>query len=204
MFICGSDILFSAISASLRRNPVLPLPDMSGPKRILTIASGKGGVGKTTLAINYGLALSRYGKTVLFDFDFETGSVRSFLDTGFPRDLYHFFQKDTPLSECISPLSEKLDPQRRFPNFGVIAAPRHFMEDFAHIKHGNRHKLIQAIHKLPVDYVLLDMKAGLDTEILDFMPYSNSGILIFTPRLPAATAAAAYLVKAQIFRKLHP
>lgn len=175
---------------------------MSGPKRILTIASGKGGVGKTTLAINYGLALSRYGKTVLFDFDFETGSVRSFLDTGFPRDLYHFFQKDTPLSECITPLSEKLDPQRRFPNFGVIAAPRHYMEDFAHIKHGNRHKLIQAIHKLPADYVLLDMKAGLDTEILDFMPYSNSGILIFTPRLPAATAAAAYLVKAQIFRKL--
>jgi hypothetical protein len=42
----------------------------------------------------------------------------------------------------------------------------------------------------------------LDTDVVDFMPYSNSGILIFTPRLPAAASAAAYLVKAQIFRKL--
>jgi MinD-like ATPase involved in chromosome partitioning or flagellar assembly len=174
----------------------------SGPKRIITIASGKGGVGKTTLAINYGLALSQYGKTVLFDFDFETGSVRSFLDMTFARDLYHFFVKDVPLQDCVSPLSKHIDPAGRYPNFGVIAAPRHYMEDFAHLKRATQHKLIQAIHKLDADYVILDMKAGLDTEILDFMPFSNSGILIFTPRLLAATSAAAYLVKAQIFRKL--
>jgi len=172
------------------------------PKRIITIASGKGGVGKTTLALNYGLALSQYGKTILFDFDFETGSVRSFLDMKFPRDLYHFFMKDTPLPDCVTSLSRELDPHGRYPNFGVIAAPRHFMEDFAHLKRATQHKLIQAIHKLDADYVLIDMKAGLDTEILDFMPYSNSGILIFTPRLLAATSAAAYLVKALIFRKL--
>lgn len=175
---------------------------MSGPKRIITVASGKGGVGKTTLAINYAMALSQYGKTVLFDFDFETGSVRAFLEMNFPRDLYHFFMKNISLPECITPLSREADPEGRFPNFGVIAAPRHYMEDFAHLKRAAQHKLVQAIHKLEADYVIIDMKAGLDTEILDFMPYSNSGILIFTPRLLAATSAAAYLVKAQIFRKL--
>lgn len=173
-----------------------------GPKRIISIASGKGGVGKTTLAVNYGLALSQYGKTVLFDFDLETGSVRSFLDMNYPRDLYHFLSKDTPLQDCITPLSSKLDPDRRFPDFGVIASPRHFIGDFAHLKRAAQSKLIEGINKLPVDYVVLDMKAGLDTEILDFMPFSNSGILIFTPNLPAATSAAAYLVKALIFRKL--
>ncbi|MCI0606422.1 P-loop NTPase [bacterium] len=178
------------------------MTSLTGPKRILTVASGKGGVGKTTLAINFGLALSRYGKTVLFDFDFDTCSIRSFLDMKFPSDLYHFLTKDIPLQECITPLSSSLDPGNRFPNFGVIAAPRHFMEDFSHLKRATQHKLIQAIQKLNVDYVILDMKAGLDTDILDFMPYSNSGILIFTPRLPAAASAAAYLVKAQIFRKL--
>src|SRR5438477_6011423 len=124
----------------------------SGPIRIITVASGKGGVGKTTLAINYALALSRYGKTVLFDFDFETGSVRSFLDMNFPRDLYHFFTKDIPLADCISNLPRKLDASGRYQNFGVIAAPRHYMEDFAHLKRAAQHKLIQAIHKLQVDY----------------------------------------------------
>ena len=173
-----------------------------GPKRIITVASGKGGVGKTTLAINFSLALSHYGKTALIDFDFETGSVRSFLDMKFEKDLYHFFMKDMPLQDCIASLSDDLDPHKRFSNFGVIAAPRHFMEDLSHLKRATQHKLIQSIHRLPVDYVIIDMKAGLDTEILDFLPYSNSGILIFTPRLQAATSAAAYLVKAQIFRKL--
>lgn len=178
------------------------MTQQAGPKRIITVASGKGGVGKTTLAINYALALSQYGKTVLFDFDFETGSIRSFLDMSFGKDLYHFFMKDQPLTDCITPLSKSIDPQGRYPNFGVIAAPRHYMEDFAHLKRATQSKLIHAIHKLNVDYVVIDMKAGLDTEILDFMPYSNTGILIFTPRLLAATSAAAYLVKAQIFRKL--
>ncbi|MEW6365410.1 MAG: P-loop NTPase [Acidobacteriota bacterium] len=173
-----------------------------GPRRIITIASAKGGVGKTTLAINYGLALSDYGKTVLFDFDFETGSVRSFLDMDFDRDLYHFLRKGDSLESCVVPLPKRLDPQQRYPNFGVIASPRHFMEEWTRVKRPTQHRLAGAIHRLPVDYVILDMKAGLSDEIIDAMPYSNSGILIFTPRLLAATSAAAYLVKAQLFRKL--
>src|SRR6185369_7074133 len=52
------------------------------------------------------------------------------------------------------------------------------------------------------DYVVLDMRAGLDANVIDFLPYSNSGILIFTPQLPAATLAASDIVKAILFRKL--
>ena len=33
--------------------------------RIIPISSGKGGVGKTTLALNYALSLSRHGRTIL-------------------------------------------------------------------------------------------------------------------------------------------
>ena len=36
-------------------------------KRIIPISSGKGGVGKTTFAINFALALSRHGRTILVD-----------------------------------------------------------------------------------------------------------------------------------------
>jgi hypothetical protein len=38
--------------------------------------------------------------------------------------------------------------------------------------------------------------------VIDFLPYSNSGILVFTPHMPAATLAASDIVKAILFRKL--
>ena len=46
------------------------------------------------------------------------------------------------------------------------------------------------------------MRAGLDANVIDFLPFSNSGILIFTPHLPSATLAASDIVKAILFRKL--
>src|SRR6185369_16629635 len=52
------------------------------------------------------------------------------------------------------------------------------------------------------DYVVLDMRAGLDANVIDFLPFSNSGILVFTPHLPSATMAASDIVKAILFRKL--
>jgi len=50
--------------------------------------------------------------------------------------------------------------------------------------------------------VVLDLPAGLDPYVLDFLPLSNSCILVFTPDLPAATLAAADIVKSLLFRKL--
>ena len=61
-------------------------------RRIIPISSGKGGVGKTTVALNYALCLSRHGRTVLIDLDTGTSSIRSCLDTPVERDLYHFFK----------------------------------------------------------------------------------------------------------------
>src|SRR4051812_8922552 len=46
------------------------------------------------------------------------------------------------------------------------------------------------------------MRAGLDSNVIDFLPFSNSGVLIFTPHLPSATLAASDIVKAILFRKL--
>jgi hypothetical protein len=42
----------------------------------------------------------------------------------------------------------------------------------------------------------------LDENVLDFLPYTNSGILVFTPQHPAATRAASDIVKAILFRSL--
>jgi len=175
---------------------------MKHTRRIIPVSSGKGGVGKTTVALNYALALSRHGRTVLVDLDTGTSSVRSSIDTPVPRDLYHFFKKGYTLSDCITTLGPKLDPEGQFANFGFVAGPKHMIEDITNFDRVRRGQLIDALNTLPADYVVLDLKAGLDENVIAFLPFSNSGILVFTPHLPAATLAASDIVKAILFRKL--
>ncbi len=172
------------------------------PKRIIPVSSGKGGVGKTTIALNYALSLSRHGKSVLVDLDTGTSSVRTAIDAPVSRDLYHFFKKGASLAECVTTLPPALDPSGAFSSFGFVAGPKHLIEDIANFDLQRRRQMIDGINGLQADFVVLDLKAGLDSGVLDFLPHSNSGILVFTPHAPAATLAASDMVKAMLFRRL--
>jgi len=171
--------------------------------RILPVSSGKGGVGKTTFALNLALALAKTQSTVLIDMDTGTSSLRNFLDAPVERDLFHFLKKGTSMEECRQALPLSMDPDRAFAKFNFIASPRGFVHDIVNFDSATKNKLVQAINVLRADYVIIDLKAGLDTHVLDFLPISNSGIILFTPGLRAATLAAAEIAKAILFRMLN-
>jgi MinD-like ATPase involved in chromosome partitioning or flagellar assembly len=170
--------------------------------RILPVSSGKGGVGKTTFALNFALALAKTHKTVLLDLDTGTSSLRNFLNIKVNKDLFHFLKKNCPLQECREVLPAAMDPDRAFANFSFIASPPGFVQDIVNFSPEVKEKLIAGINGLQADYVVIDMKAGLDHNVLDFLPLSNSGIILFTPRLRAATHTAAEMAKAVLFRML--
>lgn len=171
-------------------------------KRIIPISSGKGGVGKTSFAINLALCLSKFGKTILVDLDTGTSSIRNVIGAPIRRDLYHFYKKGANLDECITSLPMILDPERAFNNFGFIASPLHMINSIANLDQNDRNKMIDAVNGLKADFVILDLRAGLDPLVTDFLPHSNTGILVFTPNHPAATLAASDIVKAALFRKV--
>jgi chromosome partitioning protein len=91
--------------AAEEANPdVLPLP------RVIAIANQKGGVGKTTTAVNLGAALAEAGYRVLVvDLD-PQGNASTGLGIS-PRDVensvYDVIMTDTPALDCIEPTSLK-------------------------------------------------------------------------------------------------
>jgi chromosome partitioning protein len=79
---------------------------------IITIANQKGGVGKTTTAINLSAALALKGvRTLLVDLDPQANTTMSFLDPRqVERSMYEVLVENVPLSEIVVPTSvENLD-----------------------------------------------------------------------------------------------
>ena len=81
-----------------------PLP------RVMAIANQKGGVGKTTTAVNLGAALAELGyRTLVVDLD-PQGNASTGLGInarGLDTSIYDVLMRDTPLEDCIEPTSLK-------------------------------------------------------------------------------------------------
>ena len=158
--------------------------------RIIPIASGKGGVGKSFLTVNLGLSLARMGKTViLVDLDLGGSNLHTFLgirnsSTG----LGNYFNKQ---AESLESLIIPTDYEKLYfiPGDGLFtgAAQHHYYQKM---------KILKELPNLVADYILLDLGAGTGNNIVDYFIPFPQGMIVTVPETTAILNAYSFLKSA--------
>lgn len=155
--------------------------------RVLTIASGKGGVGKTNLVVNLATTLVRLGQRVLvFDADLGMANVDVLLNIAPPHNLWHALYGHLPLDEVIYRTSSGLQ----------ILAGVNGTDGFADLPDSQRTLLLQRLAYLEEDFdwLIIDCGAGVDSNVLGFTCSADEVLVVCTPE-PTAMMDAYGLVK---------
>lgn len=161
--------------------------------RILPIASGKGGVGKSLLAANLAIALTENGKNVILaDLDLGGSNLHLILGISSGGDGIGTYLNDPDLefADIIVPTDHR--GLRFIPGDAEIPG-------IANLSSGQKRKLIRQLSRLETDFLVLDLGAGTSFNIMDFFLMSGNGIVVTTPT-PTATVNAYLFLKNAVFR----
>jgi flagellar biosynthesis protein FlhG len=152
---------------------------MESGATIIPIAAGKGGVGKSFLTANLGIALAGLGhRTIVVDMDLGGSNLHSFLGLGnrYP-GIGDYLQAKSGALESLQ-VATGIDDLTFLPGDGKTP----FM---ANIQFAQKVKLISHIRKLSAKFILLDLGAGSTFNTLDFFAVSEKGLIVTTPDPPA-------------------
>jgi flagellar biosynthesis protein FlhG len=156
-------------------------------RKIIPVAGGKGGVGKSILTVNLGLYLGRLGKrVVLIDLDMGAANLHTCLGLKNNRPGLGNFVANRGLS--LTDIMYRTDYPNLFFIPGDVLAP-----GMADIVYSQKRNIISQILKLEADYILLDLGAGSHFNVIDFFLVSNSGILVASPQVPALLNVYSFL-----------
>jgi flagellar biosynthesis protein FlhG len=175
--------------------PKAPPRPKTRARRIIAVGGGKGGIGKSLVSANLGIALAQRGSSVvLFDADLGGANLHSCL--GVP-------QPQLTLSDFIDKRVERLD-QVAVPTgierLRLISGARDVL-DAANPRHGEKQKLLRHLRALDVDFVVVDLGAGTGFNVLDFFLIADVGIVVLLPE-PTSIENAYRFIKAAFFRRL--
>lgn len=155
--------------------------------RIIAIASGKGGVGKTSIALNLAISLARHGRSVsLFDADTHLSNVEVLLGLRPRRTLADVLFNHQSLTDIAieGPAGVRI--------FTGGSGLNHLVGLEDEIKEA----FFREIFKVGVsdDFILIDTSAGLSQMVVDFILRADEVFIVTTPE-PTAVSDAYALVK---------
>jgi flagellar biosynthesis protein FlhG len=162
-------------------------PKAERTTKVLTIASGKGGVGKSNFALNFGLSLAELGKKiVLIDLDIGMANIDILMGM-IPK--YH-------LLDMIEQRMTIWDVLEKGPNQLELLAGGSGLIHLLQLEEEERAYFFQELEKLHgyADFIIIDTGAGVTAESLRCHLSADEIILLMTPE-PTAIADAYSVVK---------
>ncbi len=164
-----------------------PLPNSTARGTIITITSGKGGVGKTSVVINLALSLARLGHRVgVLDADFGLGNVDVLLGLTPQHHLGDYLAGKKTLEEITlrGPLGIRIIPA----GSGVRSLTALGRDQWTQLS-----AVIRAISR-DLDYLLLDTAAGISDNVVEPLLMAER-VLVVTSFEPAAVVDAYAVIK---------
>jgi flagellar biosynthesis protein FlhG len=172
------------------------LTDAPQFSRIITVGGGKGGVGKSIIALNLAATLAMEGKRVVIA-DMDLGAANLHLMLGIARPgagLQALLDKS--VSEAKDCLCET-----PVPNLRLLAGTGGVLGD-ANIMHFQKQLLLRKLRALEADIVVVDVGAGVGYDMLDFFGLGLRKLIVTTPQVTAIHDAYSFL-KSAVLRLLH-
>ncbi len=163
---------------------------------IIPVASGKGGVGKTSMVSNLGVALAEQGKTVIvIDMDLGGSNLHTALGVknrhaGMGSLIY---KKVQTVEELVVPT--EIDKLYLIPGDALLPGT-------ANLPYFIKKKINRSIKKLTADYILIDLSSGSAYNVVDFWISSPQAVLVTLPENTAVLNAYSFL-KTALFRMLY-
>ena len=154
--------------------------------RVITVTSGKGGVGKSTLTVNLAIQLARLGKKVIIlDADFGLANIEVMLGIRPEYNLADLMFKGKELKDIIIKGPEDI---------GFISGGSGIQE-LSRLTREQVVYLVQKLYELDelADIILVDTGAGISDSVLEFVSASNEVLLVATPEPTSITDAYALL-----------
>ena len=155
--------------------------------KIIPVAGGKGGVGKTEVTAGLGVRLGQLGhRVVLIDLDLGGSNLHSTLAIKNKNPGLGNFFSDRSLSfdSLVSPT----------PYENVSFVPGDVLvAGMPNLTFAQKKSLLKHVEELDADYVLLDLGSGASNNVVDFFLVSNSGLVVTSPHVGAILNAYSFL-----------